>query len=245
MDHAPKTVLLTGANGGIGRAIATRLAKDGYQLVLTDMSSCEEAIEDESLRDQIVYTGPCDLSSAEDVDRFLSETSRQVQIDALVNNAAHMGFVEFDALTPDKLHMYLRVNIEAAFQLSQFVSKNMRQRNWGRIVNIVSGSAWMPSPGMLGYITSKMGLVGLTRTLAVELAQYGICVNAVTPALTRHHRTADRIPGEIWERDKNRQAIKRTGVPEDIVGAISFLLSDDSAFMTGQTMVIDGGMVFP
>lgn len=245
MNDKARTVLLTGAAGGIGRAIARRLANDGYNLILTDRFPCEEVIASEGLEASVVYTMPCDLSSLDDVQAFLEGVSKNAQVDILINNAAHMAMVPFDLLSCDELRTFLRVDIEAAFQLAQSLSKGMRERGWGRIVNVVSSSAWAPAPHLLGYITAKMGLVGLTRAMAVELAPGGVCVNAITPGLTTHPAIADKIPAEVWEYDRNRQAIKRTGEPDDLVGAISFLVSDDAAFMTGQTMVVDGGMVFP
>lgn len=244
MNKSDRTLLLTGANGGIGRALTRRFAQEGYRLVLTDLSPCDEFIDAGGLRANVVYTAPCDLSSAHQVDAFLDAMSGHADVDILVNNAAHMALANFDELTLATLHMFYRVDIEAAFQLSKFVVANMRKRGWGRIVNFVSGSPWVPSANMVGYIAAKMGLVGLTRAMAVELAEDGICVNAVTPALTRHPGIADRLPPEVWERNRNRQAIKRNGDPKDVVGAVSFLISDDAAFMTGQTMVVDGGQVF-
>lgn len=245
MNDNARTVLLTGAAGGIGHAIARRLARDGYKLVLTDRHSCDELIKAEGLEAAVIYSAPCDLLSVEDVSTFLVDVDQRVKVDILINNAAHMAMVPFDHLTCEELRTFLRVDIEAAFQLTQFLSKGMRERGWGRIINLVSSSAWAPAPHLLGYITAKMGLVGMTRALAFELAAGGVTANAITPALTRHAALAKVIPEEVWENDRNRQAIKRTGEPDDLVGAIAFLASDDSAFMTGQTMVVDGGMVFP
>lgn len=244
MSRTPRTVLLTGATGGIGRALAKRLRDDGYHLVLTDLVSCDDVIEAGSLQKAVVYAAPCDLSSAEDVARFFDDLSQSVSIDVLINNAAYTVGVPFDELTSDDLEVFFRINVGAPLQLSQLASKDMRQRGWGRIVNVVSGSAWAPYPTMVGYIASKMGLVGLTRSVAVELAPYGICVNAITPGLTRHAGIENKIPEALWEIEKSRQAIKRTGKPEDMVGAVAFLVSDDAGFMTGQTMVVDGGQVF-
>lgn len=242
--NTSRTALVTGAAGGIGRAIIRRLAADGYRLVLTDARALDAIIEEDGLQGQVAYHATCDLESEAAVDQFLQAVLAKTQVDVLVNNAAHMGIIPFDALTPTDLHRFMRVNIEAPFQLIKGTAAGMRSRGWGRVVNIVSGSAWQPSPGLTGYITSKMGLVGLTRALAVELGADGVCVNAVTPALTRHAAIANAFPQAFWDKVRDGQAIKRYGTPEDVVGAIAFLASNDAAFMTGQTLSVDGGTLF-
>lgn len=241
---APRTVLITGAAGGLGQAIVRQMIADGYNVVLTDIRPCDDFIAREGIADRVVYHATCDLESEAAVDSFLASTLASANIDVLINNAAYQALIPFDALTPSELGRFMRVNLEAPFQFAKAVAPGMRQRAWGRIINLVSGSAWQPSRNFVGYISSKMGLVGLTRVLAVELGEEGICVNAITPTLTRHPGNADALPPEFWETIRNRQAIKRTGEPEDIVGAISFLASEHCAFMTGQTISVDGGSVF-
>lgn len=242
-DDTPRTVLITGANGGLGRAIVRKLIGDGLHVVLTDITPCDEFIRAEGIADRVSYHRACDLESEQAVDDFVAEALTRTRIDVLINNAAHMGLMPLEVLTSVELRRFLRINIEAPFQLAKASSAGMRERGWGRIINLVSGSAWQPSPGFVGYISSKMGLIGLTRSLAVELGTAGITVNAITPALTRHAGNTTIFPEQFWEKVQDRQAIKRTGAPEDIVGAISFLASDASVFMTGQTMSVDGGSV--
>lgn len=239
-----RTALITGATGGLGQAIALRLAADGLRLVLTDVVAADDFIKTAGLSEAVAYTAPCDLSSEAAVAEFLGNVAAHTTVDVLINNAAHMALIPFDQLAPSDLARFFRVNVEAPFQLAKGLSPTMREKGWGRIVNVVSGSAWQPSPNFVGYISSKMGLIGLTRALAVELADGGICVNAITPALTRHAGNTNALPEPFWEMIRNRQAIKRTGTPEDMMGALSFLASDDAAFMTGQTISVDGGSVF-
>jgi NAD(P)-dependent dehydrogenase (short-subunit alcohol dehydrogenase family) len=149
----------------------------------------------------------------------------------------------FDRLDLEALRRYERVNIEAAFLLIKGCWPQMRQNGWGRILNMVSGSAWTPPAGFTGYVMTKMALIGLTRQLANEFGGDGVTVNALTPALTRHFNSGDALPASLYAAIAQRQAIKRSATPEDIVGAISFLVSDDAAFMTGQTLSCDGGML--
>lgn len=244
MTEQQKTVLVTGALGGLGRAIVQRFAADGYRLVLTDVQPANDFIAEAGIGAQVAYHATCDLGSEAALDGFLTEALKVTQVDVVINNAAHMGLIPYEKITPSDLAVFTRVNIEAPFQIAKACAAGMIYREWGRIINIVSGSAWQPSPGFIGYISSKMGLVGLTRILAVELGAKGITVNAVTPALTRHAGNVNSLPPAMWDAIRDRQAIKRTGAPEDIVGALAFLASDDASFMTGQTLSIDGGSVF-
>lgn len=239
-----KTVLVTGALGGLGRAIVRRFAADGWRLVLTDVQPCDDFIAGEGLAEQVAHHAPCDLSSVEAVDDFLADALEATPVDVVINNAAHMALIPYDQLQATDLPQFYRVNIAAPFQIAKACAQGMQDRGWGRIINIVSGSAWQPSPGFVGYVSSKMGLVGLTRAMAVELGQAGITVNAVTPALTRHAGNENALPPEMWAAIRDRQAIRRTGAPEDITGTLAFIASKDSGFMTGQTLCVDGGSVF-
>ena len=122
MKNSSRTVLLTGAAGGIGRSIAKRLATDGYKLVLTDIVSCDDVIEEEGLRGAVVHTARCDLSSSADVNAFLDDVNQRTQGDILINNAAHMALMPFDDVAGVRLQLVLRVDLEAAFLVSQSVS---------------------------------------------------------------------------------------------------------------------------
>jgi 3-oxoacyl-[acyl-carrier protein] reductase/(S)-1-phenylethanol dehydrogenase len=135
----------------------------------------------------------------------------------------------------------LAVNTEASFLLAQGFARGMVTRGWGRIINLASSSAWAPPPGFTGYITSKMANVGMTRALARDLGGHGVTVNAIAPGLTRTAAAAADVPQFIWDRVLAQQLIPRAGEPLDLAGALSFLCSDDAAFVTGQTYHVDGG----
>jgi NAD(P)-dependent dehydrogenase (short-subunit alcohol dehydrogenase family) len=146
-------------------------------------------------------------------------------------------------LTGAILRKMLAVNTEASFFLAQGFAPGMIERRWGRIINLASSSAWSPPPGFTGYITSKMANVGMTRALARELGDHGITVNTIAPGLTRTDAAAAEVPEFIWDKVKEQQLIHRAGEPRDLTGALSFLCSDDAAFVTGQTYHVDGGAV--
>ena len=240
-EPGARVVLVTGANGGLASAIIPALSDAGYRLVLTDITEC--GLLAETLGEAVVFHEQCDLESPQALEAFLHRASSAAEIDCVLNNAAFMKTCSIEDLAPDVMRRFNRINVEAPLQIVNCLSPGMRRRGFGRIVNIVSGTPWFPQPGMTGYLTSKMGLIGLTRALAHELGAAGITVNAITPALTRHFNNENGLPDEVWASIPMLQAIKRAGRPGDIAAGILFLMSSEAAFMTGQTMAIDGGMV--
>lgn len=237
-----RTAVVTGAAGGLGRAFALRLADSGHRLVLTDREPCEAlAREIDAMGGQATALN-CDLSDTTDVQRFAAEALALTGgVDVLVNNAAFMPMAPMHAITATLWRQIMTVNIDAPFLLAQAFSVGMAERGWGRIVNLASSTVWGPPPGMSAYASSKMGVIGLTRALASELGGQGITVNAISPGLTRHPGSAANLPEQAFEAVKARQFIPRTERPDDLTGALSFLVSDDSAFITGQVLNVDGG----
>lgn len=237
-----RVAVLTGAAGGLGQAFALRLAATGHRLLLTDRADCADTLACVRGVGGHAEALGCDLADAADVQRFAAEAlQRTGRVDVLVNNAAFMPMAPLREITAALWRQIMAVNVDAPFLLAQAFSAGMAERSWGRIVNLASSTVWGPPAGMSAYASSKMAVIGLTRALAAELGCHGITANAISPGLTRHPGSAANIPPEAFEHVRQRQFIPRTEVPEDLTGALAFLVSDDAAFYTGQVMNVDGG----
>ena len=228
--------------GGLGRAFALRLVAGGHTLILTDRDPCDALAAQINAAGGKAHALACDLADTADVQRFAAAALALAgRVDVLVNNAAFMLQWPLPLISAALWRQVMTVNIDAPFLLAQAFAAGMAERGWGRVVNLASSTVWGPPPGMAAYACSKMGVIGLTRALAAELGRQGITVNAISPGLTRHAGSAANIPPEAFEGVRIRQFIPRTEVPQDLTGALAFLASDDSAFITGQVLNVDGG----
>jgi NAD(P)-dependent dehydrogenase (short-subunit alcohol dehydrogenase family) len=241
-----KVAIVTGGAQGIGRAIAQRLAADGARIVIADLKGAEEAAA--SYADGVGLT--VDVSSEDDVARMAADTlERCGQIDVLVNNAglyAQLAMRPFDQIPADEWRKVMDVNVLSMFLTCRAVVPHMRERGGGRIVNISSGTPFRGVPFLLHYVTSKGAIVAFTRALAKELGSDDILVNCVAPGFTMSEGVQEHpeVIEALQSVSVSSRTIKRDQVPEDVVGAVAFLCGPESTFLTGQTMVIDGGQYF-
>jgi 3-oxoacyl-[acyl-carrier protein] reductase len=167
---------------------------------------------------------------------------RDGRIDVLVNNAGIYPHTPFDELSFNEWHRVLSTNLDSVFLCTRAVFPVMRERGYGRVVNISSATFFLGYPEMTAYISSKGGIVGFTRALASEAGAHGITVNAITPGLIETEGSAEEDPtGELFEEIVGGQAIKRRGQPEDIAECVAYLASPAAGFITGQTVNVDGG----
>jgi NAD(P)-dependent dehydrogenase (short-subunit alcohol dehydrogenase family) len=241
-----KVAIVTGGAQGIGRAIADGLAHEGARIVVADLQGAEAAAA--AYPDGVGLT--VDVSSEEDTARMAQETvDRCGSIDILVNNAglyASLAMRPFTEIPLEEWNRVMEVNVASMFLTSRSVVPVMRERGGGKIVNISSGTPFRGVPFLLHYVTSKGAIVALTRALAKELGKDSIHVNCVAPGFTMSEGVKEHP--EVIEalRDVSvaARAIQRDQLPEDVVGAVVFLCSPTADFVTGQTMVIDGGQYF-
>lgn len=240
-----RVAVVTGAAGGIGGAIAARLANAGMHVVVTDLDLSAAQSVASSLIEQGKAATPIKLDVGDSNslgDFFATLDGTLGRCDVLVNNAGIASLIPFEEFPLDTWRRIIEVNVTGPLALAQHAVKRMKARGWGRIVNIASTSGIRAGVGRTGYGTSKTALIGLTRQMAVELATYGITANAVAPGpvetpLAKHHSAATR---EAYLR---QVPMKRYGQPDEIAAAVAFFASQDAAYITGQTLSVDGGFV--
>ncbi len=234
-----RVAVVTGAAQGIGRAIATRLASHGAELVLIDQRL---ATETAAAIGRPALPLAVDVSSEAGWAKLAADLDgRYGRVDIVINNAAYYPHAELEELSLEVWQRTLAVNLTAAFLSAKHLVPSMRRRRWGRIVNISSNSIGTNSRGISHYMASKMGVIGFARGLANEVGQDGITVNAVLPSITNTAAVAS-MPEEAKRAIWQLQAIQRFAEPEDIAGPVAFLCGDDAAFITGQCVVVDGGL---
>ena len=267
IDLSGRVALVTGGSRGLGRADALTLAGAGADVVVADIlvESDESAAErygplaqaaaarglvmTEATAEQIRKLGrrsfalKCDVTDEEQVDAAVSQTVEELgSVDILVNNAGtldHLG--QLVDQSPELWERDLRVNLTGAFNCSRAVWPHMKERGWGRIVNMASVAGTLGGFGQASYSTTKAGLIGLTKTLALEGARYGITANAIVPGIIGTEAFDFGNP-EMNERMIRRTALRRTGKPEDIANAIAFLCSDLAGYITGVELNVSGGI---
>jgi NAD(P)-dependent dehydrogenase (short-subunit alcohol dehydrogenase family) len=245
---AGKTVVISGGASGIGQASAVRLAEDGAQVVIADRAKAHETLRMIADAGGKASAVECDISNPASVAALKAQVDKGGGCDILVNNAGIYPMQTFDEITFEDWRRVLSVNLDSMFLMTKAFADGMRQKGWGRIVNIASDTVSLLVPNLVHYITSKAGVIGFTRSLATEFGERGVTVNAIAPGLTRTPGTlGQKIPGGmtvegLFDLMEHMQSIKRGEVATDLVGAVSFLASDDAAFITGQTLYVNGGL---
>jgi len=269
IDLSGRVALVTGGSRGLGRADALTLARAGADVVIADIQVESETTDEEAERygplaqvaraQGLVYTEAtaqeiqemgrraaavkCDVTDRAQVDATVARAVEEFgSVDILINNAGTLDHVaQIGDQSPDLWERDLRVNLTGAFNCSQAVWPHMKERGWGRIVNMASVAGTLGGFGQASYSTTKAGLLGLTKSLALEGARHGINVNAIVPGIIGTEVFSFGNP-EMNERMIKRTALRRVGEPQDIANAIAFLCSDLAAYITGVGLNVSGGI---
>lgn len=241
-----KVAIVTGGARHIGAAYCRKLAEEGAAVVIADILDGEPIAKEIRAAGGKALALTVDVSKEEDTNRMVAETVKAYgRIDILVNNAAIFINIQrhpFYEITAEEWDKVSAVNIKGPFLCAKAVFPQMKEQKNGKIVNISSSTAYWGTPNFLHYVASKAALIGMTRSLAREVGSYGICVNAIAPGLVEHE--GHNAPKALTELQLKERAIKRLQTPADLMGTLVFLCSSDSDFMTGQSIVVDGGSVF-
>ncbi|PLT30095.1 3-oxoacyl-[acyl-carrier-protein] reductase [Peribacillus deserti] len=246
MKLADKNVLITGASRGIGREIALEMARAGANVAVNYAGSeakALEVVEEIKAMGRDAFAIQCDVSNAEAVSDMVKQTTERFgRVDILVNNAGITKDNLLMRMKEDEWDDVININLKGVFLCTKAVSRPMMKQRSGRIINVASIVGVSGNAGQANYVAAKAGVIGLTKTSAKELAPRGILVNALAPGFISTDMT-DKLTEETKNAMLAQIPLARLGDPSDIAKVAVFLASDDSAYMTGQTLHVDGGMV--
>jgi NAD(P)-dependent dehydrogenase (short-subunit alcohol dehydrogenase family) len=245
-----KVAVVTGGAQGIGAEYSMAMAEQGAHVVVTDVLDCSSVVDKikEKFPGMDTLALKVDVSEELDTKKMVEKVmGRFGRMDILVNNAAIFGKLKpkpFEEIAESEWDQLMAVNVKGPWLCAKAVSPVMRKQGSGKIINIASGTIFKGSPNLLHYVSSKGAILAMTRSLSRELGNDGICVNTIAPGLTMSENVVDS-DRQLNHQDANiaSRALKRHQIPEDIMGALIFLASNDSNFITGQCLVVDGGSV--
>ncbi len=242
-----KAALITGASRGIGKEIARKLAKEGYNIALNYRSdeNVAQVVKKELEKSGVqVLLLKGDVSKMEDCERIVNDAIENFgTIEILVNNAGITRDKLILRMSEEDFDDVIDANLKSAFMMMKVLARHMSKNRYGKIINISSIVGITGNAGQVNYAASKAGLIGMTKSLAKELGSRGVCVNAVAPGFIKSDMT-DKLPEDIIKKYEEAIALKRLGLPEDVANLVSFLASDESNYITGQVISVDGGLSF-
>ena len=240
-----KTAVITGATKGLGKQIALELAKDGFEIVInyrTENDSLAQMVE-EINKTTKAYTFKADISNFDEAKALIDfATSETGKIDLLVNNAGITNDKLLVRMSEEDFSKVIDINLKGTFNCIRHASRLMMKQKFGRIVNISSVIGLIGNVGQANYAASKAGVIGLTKSAAREMAPYSVTVNAIAPGFIKSDMT-DKLTDEIKNNIKSSIPIIKIGEPKDVANLVKFLANDETGYITGQVINVDGGMV--
>jgi len=245
---ARRVALVTGGGGNIGAAICRGFAESGIAVAVADVNLPAAEVVAEQIRraEGAAIALRCDIGDRMSIEDAVRQTAALLgEADILVNNGAkfsELTYKPFEEIPLDEWDEVIRVNVTGAFHFVRAVAPGMKARKWGRIINVSSGSIRMGRPLFLHYVSSKSALVGMTRSLARELGPFGVTVNVVLPGVVFSDLQRKRLSEDYQRMILTGQCIPEPLPPEAMVGPVLFLASDDSRYVTGQELAVDGGL---
>lgn len=248
MGLSNRVALITGSGRGIGRAIALRLADLGADIIVNDIegsTGAPDVVQEVKSRGRQAVFVPADISVAEDVTKLVEKAIESFsKIDILVNNAGITRDKLIIRMSEDDWDQVLNINLKGAFLCTREALKHMIRQRWGRIVNIASIVGLMGNGSQANYSASKGGIIALTKSTAKEAATRGITANAIAPGFIDTEMTS-QLKAEVKEAYEKQIPVGHYGTPEDIANAAAFLASEESGYITGQVLSVNGGMLMP
>ena len=240
-----KTAVITGATKGLGKQIALELAKDGFEIVInyrTENDSLAQMVE-EINKTTKAYTFKADISNVDEAKALIDfATSETGKIDLLVNNAGITNDKLLVRMSEEDFSKVIDINLKGTFNCIRHASRLMMKQKFGRIVNISSVIGLIGNVGQANYAASKAGVIGLTKSAAREMAPYSVTVNAIAPGFIKSDMT-DKLTDEIKDNIKSSIPMRKIGEPKDVANLVKFLANDETGYITGQVINVDGGMV--
>lgn len=241
-----KVALITGGNGGIGKAISIKLAKQGYDIVINYYSDYEGALETKTICEKYkvnVMLYKCDVSNFDEVENMMRNIVEQMgRIDVLVNNSGVTKDTLILRMKESDFDRVININLKGCFNCIKHISKIMMKQKFGVIVNISSVVGLVGNAGQVNYSASKSGILGITKSVAKELVSLNVRCNAIAPGFIETDMT-ENLPETVKEDILKLIPMKKMGNPEDVANVVNFLVSDESKYITGQVINVDGGMV--